>query len=375
MSNGSSIQGSQVQARLTGLSIKSKVATFDIIESKSNYLDSLSIYTSIFSPLIRMTVILIDFYDIIKAMKLIGNEEIKLTFRYGDDKKKDTEIYFRLNSILDGTRLVNEKSGSLVLDCVSHDYYNFYTKVSKRLKGKSNSIIQSLMNDVVKTNNSLFFDSGNTDLDLQSNYKSVLECINLVCKNDNKFFYQDLDGYYLKSFDTFNSQSNKGNLLFLVDQKSWIYSDVVKSYGFDYWNNEVLLEKNVLHPSYINLDRDKYKINQTDKKFSDIGNSNFFKDLETNITVENVYGDINNKMFRQISSYNLHSNTITVKLNGYEKRRIGDKLKLEYRGRDEIDVDHPLYSGDWIITDIRNEIGVSDYLQTIKLAKVKYYNL
>jgi hypothetical protein len=123
------------------------------------------------------------------------------------------------------------------------------------------------------------------------------------------------------------------------------------------------------------LDGTEYKVNETDKSFSDIGDSNYFEDLEELLYTSNVYGNLDSKMDRQIASYNLNTNTISIKLNGYENRRIGDKLVLDYRGRDEIDVDHPLYSGEWLITEIRNELAVSDYVQTIKLAKIKYKSL
>jgi len=370
----SSVQGHHAQVELDSVLITSKTATFDLIESKSNHLESLSIYTSLFSPLIRMTLVLVDFYDLIKGMKLIGNEEVLVKFKYAE-QEKFTEITFRINSILDGIRRTDQRSGQLIVDCVSYDYYGFYTRVSKRLNGTSDSIINGLLTDVVGTDNDTFFAPSENELDLQTNYKSVLDSINLVCKHDNKFFYQDLDGYYTNSLDSLLSKPVKGRLYFLVNQKNWVFSDVVKSYKFDYWNNEILLDKNVIHPHYINLDGTEYKVNETDKSFSDIGDSNYFEDLEELLYTSNVYGNLDSKMDRQIASYNLNTNTISIKLNGYENRRIGDKLVLDYRGRDEIDVDHPLYSGEWLITEIRNELAVSDYVQTIKLAKIKYKSL
>lgn len=370
----STVQGHHAQVQLNSFEIKSKAETFDLVESKSGYLQSLSIYTSLFSPLMRMTVILNDYFDVIKGMKLIGNEEITVNFKYIDEEK-DTVVKFRLNSILDGARRTDQKSGQLILDCVSYDYLGFYTRVSKKLKGTSDSIISSLLNDIVQVDSDVFLDSGETELELQSNMKSVLDTINLVCKHDNKFFYQELDGYYTKSLDGIMSEPSKDEIFFLINQKDWFFSDVAKSYKFEYWNNELLLENNAIHPNYINLDDINYKVNEIDNKFSDIGSSNFFEDLEEKQYTDIVYGEQENKMKRQIAAYNLSSNTISIKINGYEKRRVGDKLTLNYRGRDEVETDHPLYKGDWIIVGIRNEMGVSDYIQTIKLAKVKYRNL
>jgi len=321
-----------------------------------------------------MTLVLVDFYDLIKGMKLIGNEEVLVKFKYAE-QEKFTEITFRINSILDGIRRTDQRSGQLIVDCVSYDYYGFYTRVSKRLTGTSDSIIDGLLTDVVGTDNDKFLDAGEKELNLQSNYKSVLDCINLVCKHDNKFFYQDLDGYYSTSLDSLLSNQAQGTLFFLINSQNWVYSDVVKSYKFDYWNNEILLDRNVIHPHYVNLDTTNYQINEINKRFSDIGNSDYFEDLEEVQYISNVYGDLDSKMERQISSYNLNTNTISIKVNGYENRRIGDKLILDYKGRDEVDVDHPLYSGEWLVTEIRNELAVSDYVQTIKLAKIRYKNL
>lgn len=370
----SSVQGHHAQVELDSVIIKSKTATFDLIESRSNHLESLSVYTSLFSPMIRMTLVMVDFYDTIKAMKLIGNEEVSIKFKYAE-QEDFTEVKFRINSILDGARRTDQKSGQLIIDCVSYDYYGFYTRLSKRLTGTSDSIIDELLTEVVGTDSDRFLVSSERELDLQTNYKSVLDSINLVCKHDNKFFYQELDGYYTNSLDDLLSKPNKGTLYFLVNQKNWVFSDVVKSYKFDYWNNEILLDKNVIHPHYINLDTTEYKVNEIDKPFSDIGNSNYFEDLEELQYTANVYGNLESKIDRQIASFNLNSNNISIKLNGYENRRVGDKLVLDYKGRDEVDVDHPLYSGEWLITEIRNELAVSDYVQTIKLAKIRYKDL
>lgn len=361
--------------------ITNKTNNFVVIERDKHYLVLVNIYESLFSPYVRATLVVNDKDDIIKNMKIKGDDEVVMYFNSVSSEEPQYYI-LSINSIINESKRTDSRTNLLYFDCVCISYRDFYKRLSKRYVGDSSFILNDILtNNVLMNLPSIYdgydqfklnFTQGNGELDLQTNNKSVLDFIQLVCKIDNKFFYQDAGGFHTKSLEDMIGVEKKGDIYFPVDQTKWKYQNVAKSYTFEHFNNELLLDKNVIYPHYINLEPNHYVINQHEQTFSDIGNSDFFEHLQKNRSTQYVTGNIENKMNKVISQFNLNSNLIKVKMNGNEKRRIGDKYYLDFKGNSNLNELHELYTGNWIITDIKHELTMETYIQDISFAKVNY---
>lgn len=373
------VQGSQIQADLKSIKIIdhdenefSLLTTSDGDNAiSSHYFISCDIYTSLFTHYCRMTLILNDLMDIVKNMKIRGGELVQLEYRGADDEDY-ISMDFYINDVINQIKLANEKSGHLVLDCVHVDYYNLYKPICRKLVGTSDSIFNTIIADNVQSELDVDFVAGEDELQLHTNNKFVTDIISQIEKNDNVFFYQDTDGYHSKTLDGMLSEDKVHSFYFLSNESTWHHVNTVKSFQIEHFNNEILLSQNAIYPKFINLDAIEYKTNDIEKKFSEVGDSNYFEHLENVPTVDCIYGNIEKKIEKKITLYNLNTNVMTIKVNAHAPRKIGEKYKVEYKGHDNITEDHPLFTGDWLITDIKTHISVGNFTQDIKISKIKY---
>lgn len=372
-----STSGIETQARIHSLKITTDTKEVDFTTSQVQFFLSASIYSSIFQHLLRMTLVVSDSSDMIKNLKLKGNESVLIRFNKNTEDKI-IELKFKINSIVNNNvKNTFDKKNILVFDCVSDEYLTGRYVLSKKLSGTGSNIVTTLVTNNLQSTKLLTKDTTNIKYEIQTNYKNSFDMINYVGKNDNCFFYEDLDGFHYKKFSSLGTNTTKEEINFFVNQKQMLSDDVPRAYKLDNFNNEILLDKGVINTEFVNLSNTSYSLNKSNVKSSEItnsyGNSNFFESLETKKSkVDCVYGSIDNRLKRYMEIFNLQSHVIQIKTNGKMDRRIGQKVTLNYQGHDNSQLDHELYKGDWLIVAIKNEIVVGSYTQDIQLAKINF---
>lgn len=369
--------GIETQARILLLKIVTDTQELDLTTNQAQLFVSASIYSSIFQSILRMSLVLTDTSDIIKNMKLKGNESVIIRFSKNAEDKI-IELKFRINSFVNnGVKNTFDKKNILVLDCVSEEYLTGRYVLSKKLSGVGSSIISSLVTTNLQSLKVLTRDETKTRYDIQTNYRNSFDIIHYVAKNDNCFFYEELDGFYYKKFESLGTNSEVETISFFVNQSQMLSDDVPRAYKLDNFNNEILLEKGVLNSEFLNIGSTNYSLNRSNIKSSQLssnfGNASFFQSLEgRKSNVSSVYGRVENRLKRYMEIFNLQSHVIQIKTNGKLDRRVGQKVTLNYQGHDNSQLDHELYKGDWVITAIKNHLVVGSYTQDIQLAKINF---
>jgi len=371
--------GVQTQTEVTEVILRSSNTEINLIDTTSNYLVSLALYTSIFQPLMRLSLVISDPNDIIKNMKMVGGEDIEVTMRKSSNESFKT-IKFRLNSMVnDNVRNSFDKKNTIILDCVSPEYLSGSFVISKRFSGKGSDIIDTILKNNIGSTKVYNGFVGKFAYNIQSNYKNSFDVISYIAKNDNAYFYEDFDGFYYKRFTDLGTDTLNESFDFLVNQKDYQSQDAVKAYKIQHFNNEILLGKGSVNTNFINLDTTNYKINKSTKKSSEvtkelvIGNQPFFPHLEERKSkVSNIYGRVENRLKRYQENMNLQSHILDVKVNGNLSRRIGQKVYVNFRGHDNSLLDYDLYKGYWVIVAIKNDISPGNFDQDIQLAKINF---
>lgn len=369
--------GIETQARILLLKIVTDTQELDLTTNQAQLFVSASIYSSIFQSILRMSLVLTDTSDIIKNMKLKGNESVIIRFSKNAEDKI-IELKFRINSFVNnGVKNTFDKKNILVLDCVSEEYLTGRYVLSKKLSGVGSSIISSLVTTNLQSLKVLTRDETKTRYDIQTNYRNSFDIIHYVAKNDNCFFYEELDGFYYKKFESLGTNSEVETISFFVNQSQMLSDDVPRAYKLDNFNNEILLEKGVLNSEFLNIGSTNYSLNRSNIKSSQLssnfGDTSFFESLEARKSnVSSVYGKVENRLKRYMEIFNLQSHVIQIKTNGKLDRRVGQKVTLNYQGHDNSQLDHELYKGDWVITAIKNHLVVGSYTQDIQLAKINF---
>ena len=315
--------GIEVQANVTSIKITSEKTSIDIITDKTNFFVSASIFCGIFQNLLRMTLVLTDPNDIIKNMKLKGNEDVSITFKK-DLNEKFITLKFKINSIVDNhVKNVFDKKNIVVIDCVSPEYLTGRYVISKKLVGSGDTIVSNLVTNYMSSTKTLTKDSNSFSYNIQTNYKNSLDIISYICKNDNCFFYEDLDGFHYKKFSSLGNNQNIETINFYVNQKQMLGDDVPRAYKIENFNNEILLDKGAINTKFVNIEGTNYAINNTSKKMSEaidqlnIGTIPFYNQIESKKSkVENKYGRIDNRLRRYMETFDLQSHTIEIKING-----------------------------------------------------------
>jgi len=374
-----SASGIETQANISSIKIISDTTSIDIVTDKTQFFVSASIFTSIFQNLLRMTLVLSDPNDIIKNMKLKGNEDVTITFKK-DEKDKFITLNFKINSIVNNNvKNTFDKKNLLVFDCISHEYLPGRYVLSKKLVGTGSSIVTDLIKNNLVSKKTLIKDETNFKYEIQTNFKNSLDIINYISKNDNCFFYEDLDGFHYRRYGSLGNNSNIETINFFVNQRQMLGDDVPRAYKLENFHNEILLDKGVINTEFSNIQGTNYVLNSVTKKFSEgtdqlkIGTVPFYNQLETKKSnVDIVYGRIENRLRRFMEVFNLQSHTIEIRINGNLERRVGNKVKLNLAGHDNSELEHELYKGDWVITSIKNELVIGSFTQEIELAKIKF---
>lgn len=365
----------EIQANITSIAINSSIGIIDVINNKSGSFAACNIHATIFSHLLRMTLILNDSEDIVKNMKLVGNEEITISLSKSESDRIKV-LKFRINSIVnEGIKNVFDKKGKIILDCVSSEYLTGSYVLSKRLKGTSNSIITNLISNNFISTKSLISDAYSYSYDIQTNYKNTFDIINYLEKNDDSFFWEDIDGFNYRKYSWLGTIGNE-TINFYVNQKQFGDNNVPRAYVLENFNNEILLYKDVIYSECYNVPATQYKVNKSTLKNSSIesnvGKTPFFSQLETRKSgMMNEYGRIDNRMKRFFQVYNMNSNVMQIKTNANFDRRVGQKMTLNFEGHDNRD-GNDLYKGNWIVLAIKHELVAGSFTQDIKLAKIKY---
>lgn len=366
----------EIQANITSLIINAESKNVDLINNKDNMFIACHIHSTLFSHLMRMSLVLNDSSDFVKNLKLVGNEEVIITLSKSQSDKLYT-LKFRINSIVhDRVKNVYDKKGQIILDCVSEEYLTGSYVLSKKLSGTSNSILSGIVTNNLGSNKILSIDSYSYNYEIQTNYKNSFSIINYLEKNDDSFFWEDINGFNYRKFSWLGTTGNE-KMNFYVNQQQLGGIDVPRAYKLESFNNEILLAKGVIHSDCLNIPTTRYTVNKNVSKNSNsvsdsLGNTGFFNKLESKKSgMFNEYGRIDNRMKRFFQVYNMNSNVIQIKTNANFDRRVGQKMFLDFHGHDNTE-NHDSYKGNWLITAIKHEIIQGGYTQDIKLAKINY---
>lgn len=349
---------------------------------------SIDIYTSIYSPFMRMVIQMDDVFDFFKNVKFIGDEQFSLSLDDNYNKKEYT-FYVNVNSPkIEGQRNTFDQKATIIFECVSRDCYDAHRAISRTFVGSGSDIVKQILEKnflvepdeaSVETTTSLNFTSTNQ---YQSNYKTGLSIIDYVARNDCALFYQDIDEkYYYKKIETLLSGTPKPNIIkFTSNQVEYISPNHPDKYEFsNFFNNELLYKHGVLNTRLENLDPTSYKMNKQTLKIGDVvtttqfGKGNFFDYIDENLSrVNYTCGHIENKLKRDMLIKQFESYEMIIQTESDMSRRVGDVVQLYYTGFDNSEKLHPLYNGNWLITSIRINIGKNESKQIIHLSKVKF---
>lgn len=348
----------------------------------------MDIYTSLYSPFMRIILTFEDVFDFFKNVKFIGDEQfnIGLTDQYN---KKEYTFAVNVNS----PKIINEmnsfdKKATIVFECVSRDCYDAHGVISKAFTGSGSDIVKTILEKnfkvdsdeyVVEPTTSLLYTTTNQ---YQSNYRTGLSIIDNFAENDFAFFYQDIDEkYYYRKAETILSGIKKPEVIeFSSNQLDYVSPERPSKYQFNnFFNNELLYKFGCLNTRYENLSSINYKINKSDIKIGDVvsgnnfGTGTFFDYVdETKSRVSLRHGNIENKLKREMLIKQLESYEIAIQTECNLARRIGDVRELNYYGFDNKSNPHPLYNGNWLITGIRTSIDKNESKQILNLSKVKF---
>jgi hypothetical protein len=350
--------------------------------------NDMTTYTSLYSPFMRIIINFEDTFDFFKNIKFIGDEQFNIGL-YDNYNKKEYTFSVSVNSpkIL-GEMGSADKKANIIFECVSRDCYDAHRVISKSFTGSGSDIITSILKKNFKIDSDEFVVEATTSLKYpatapyQSNYRTGLSIIDSISEQDFAFFYQDIDEkYYYKKAETILNGTKKPEVIkFTVNQIDHMSPNHPSKYQFNnFFNNELLYKFGCLNTRYENLDNTSYKINKKDIKIGDVvtgtnfGVGNFFDFIDENKSrVSLKYGNIENKIKREMLIKQLESYELTIKTECDLSRRIGDVVELSYYGFDNKDKKHPLYNGNWLITGIRNDISKNESSQVMNLSKVKF---
>ena len=111
--------GIETQGNISSIKITSETSSIDVVSYKTQFFVSASIFCNIFQNLLRMTLVLSDPNDMIKNMKLKGNEDVVIVFKK-DEREKFIPLNFKINSIVNNNvKNTFDKKNILVFDCIS----------------------------------------------------------------------------------------------------------------------------------------------------------------------------------------------------------------------------------------------------------------
>lgn len=349
---------------------------------------TIDIYTSLYSPFMRIILTFEDVFDFFKNVKFIGDEQFNIGLH---DKYNNKEYTFAVN--VNSPKIPNEmnsfdKKATVIFECVSRDCYDAHRVISKAFTGSGSDIVKSVLENnmlidpdeySVEPTTSLLYSTTNK---YQSNYRNSLSIINSMAENDFAFFYQDIDEkyYYKKAETILNGIKKPDTINFTSNQVEYVSPEYPSKYQFNnFFNNELLYKFGSLNTRYENLSATSYKINKGDIKIGDVitgtnfGNGNFFDYIdETKSRVAVRYGNIENKLKREMLIKQLESYELTIQTECDLSRRIGDIREISYYGFDNKGNKHPLYNGNWLITGIRTSIDKNNSVQIVNLSKVKF---
>lgn len=189
------------------------------------HLVELSYYEDIFNNTISGQLVLSDAVGILNFASLNGNEYLKLVFSKGYESKQTINRTFRIFSITNRIVDVSNATENYVIEfCSDELFLSEQYRLSKSYKSvKISDIISDIMNNYLKVKKKVDLENTSGLYDFVLPNKKLFETINWLTtyalpdsKNPgaDMIFFENANGYYLRSLQTLFKQSAKLTLYF-----------------------------------------------------------------------------------------------------------------------------------------------------------------
>ena len=195
------------------------------------------IYEDIFSNVMTGHTVIIDAASFITNLPLSGMEVITFVFRSpGFKTSSSIEKTFYITSVED--RLLGEKEQGYILHFISTEALtdNGIT-ISKKLKGKTDTIIATIFNTYLKQKKNLVvLENHVSDSVLVSPFWSPLKVINWLCNRSYKetpsvLFFEGNKNFYLSSIARLMTQKSFGTYSYVPTTSNYEYRDAASKYN------------------------------------------------------------------------------------------------------------------------------------------------
>lgn len=367
---------------------------YDVLLSDSFlYID---IYENLFSYFLTAELLIKDTQDIINSYEIKGGESV--TFKFIDTTLQQlVQLEFIIYKYTTGKRTEGETAQRVkfiqffLVSPEGLDSIN--RKISKVFKGTIDDIIKNQIfknPKLMPTGLDKTIDTGtpptkfSTTLSIISNFWCPSEIINFATNITDPYdvvFYQTLNGdqkYHLKRIeDLLKSNDNRENLYYvknlnLPNYTDWIsriehatkadLTELVEDGGFGgtyyKWNetNNIITKKAITYRDTI---------------FATLGNSYIIPISLQDSTSDyrQSFFNINTSSYRNILLGTIDNTHSLVMLSG-KVREVGKLINMVYYNDDGTLRPHKLFSGSWMITEIKHSItNTRLFYQTVKLIK------
>jgi len=190
-----------------------------------------TIFEDIFSNIMTGALVIRDSANLINTYKLRGQEQVILRFKTPGFTSAIEKTFF-ISSIKG--RILGEKDQIYVLHLTSLEgAIDNVTKVTKKIKGKTDVVIANLFNTYLKQDKNLIsYATHNTNIALVSPFWTPLKIINWICNRSfenapNIVFYEGNKNFYLTSLEKLYQQESYGQYQYIptANTTEWSLSE------------------------------------------------------------------------------------------------------------------------------------------------------
>ena len=368
------------------------------------------IYEDIFSNMMTGHTVILDALSFITHLPLSGMEVITFVFR-SPGFKTSIEKMFYITSV--EARVLGEKEQAYVLHFISTEaLQDNSTTISKKLKGKTDTIITKIFNTYLRQKKDLVvLESHVSDAVLVSPFWSPLKVINWLCNRSyketpNVLFFEGNKNFYLASISRLMAEPVFGIYSYVPTTSTKQYKelaqkynnitnispinffDVFKAQDFGYYASS-LITHDITLKEYKEFTSDHYK--ESEKRGA-AGKQVYPKDISKN---SNNYRSVRTKQYKMFDEtpdpfyekwamqrnslmYEAQNLRVMIELPGRTDIEVGNTIECiipKSTGKDNSgnatfdDYLDPYLSGKYLITSIRHSFTLNKHEMILEIMK------
>lgn len=194
---------------------------------------SMSIFEDIEQPSIYAEFLMNDGINLVKALPIIGEEELELVFA-SPFRTVNTKYKFRVFNIKSTASLPGGKGSAYVLTCVSPEHFKAsVTNVEKAYAVTADNAVKDILQNVLKTNKSVFVEPAKSAASLVVPKLTVFQAIDFLRQRAVPaklpiggvyVFYENQLGYHFRTLEDLLTEGQK-----TIKSKVFTYSPDVNS--------------------------------------------------------------------------------------------------------------------------------------------------